>query len=277
MSRLSNKLFIAFNILALISGFIAIGSYIYFQIHGVTDCKNVVQKPLIIMGIALAAISILGLIGICFKLTWLLWTYSLLAFLTLFGLTTFSIVVYTIGNANTSKSSLASLGFKKHNLGGNYEEWLINMVESRNNWKSIRSCLVKNHVCNRVRDNNLIEKGSDFHVLHNLSPIENGCCKPPTECGYKYKNGTTWLIPKSGPETKNSDCQTWRNDEEKLCYNCKTCKGGVLEESRLTWIIFSILDFFDIAILIIMFTLSCLTRSQIKTDSKYYRVQPPSP
>ncbi|XP_050238076.1 tetraspanin-11-like [Mercurialis annua] len=263
MSWLRSCLFLSFNFVALISGCFAIGSYLYFQTNGITDCKNVVQKPLLIIGIILILISLIGLIGSFYKLASLLWLYSLVALLVLIGLTLFSVLAYKLDNPNGSNQNLSGLGFKKHSMG-DYTQWLQNMVSNGNHWNGIRNCLINHQVCDRLYKDNLIQNAGDF-FLKKLSPIESGCCKPPIYCGYVYKNATIW-IPKSGAAIKERDCTIWSNNRKKLCYDCNSCKTAVMEKSRKIWRIFAILDFIDIAILLFMFFLSCCTRNQILSD-----------
>ncbi|PNY04965.1 senescence-associated protein [Trifolium pratense] len=54
-----------------------------------------------------------------------------------------------------------------------------------------------------------------------------GCCKPPLQCGFTMKNATFWEVPKTGPLVNDTDCRTWKNRQDKLCYDCNSCKGEV--------------------------------------------------
>eukprot|EP00257_Ricinus_communis_P027946 XP_025015360.1 tetraspanin-8-like [Ricinus communis] len=170
MARPTDCLFLSFNLLALTSGCFAIGSYLYFQTNGVTDCKNVVQKPLLVMGIILMVISLIGFVGAVCKLTSLLWFYSFVAFLVLVGLTAFSVLAYMIDNPNASEK-LSGIGFKKHSIGEHYAQWLQNMVINGKHWNGIRACLIDHEVCKRLHKNNLVQKAGDF-FLKKLSPVE---------------------------------------------------------------------------------------------------------
>ncbi|KDP20056.1 hypothetical protein JCGZ_05825 [Jatropha curcas] len=183
-----------------------------------------------------------------------------MALLVLIGLAVFALVVYR--NDNPSEA----IGFKKHKVW-DYNSWLQNMVLNGKEWKNIRDCLIDHQVCNRLTNKNLIQKPSDFYIKK-LSSIESGCCKPPIYCGFEFKNATVWVKPKS-KGAKENDCSSWSNEKEKLCFNCNACKEGVIEKSRMTWKLFAILDFIDIALLLIMFALSCCTRSYILSDRKY--------
>ncbi|KAJ0960857.1 hypothetical protein J5N97_001262 [Dioscorea zingiberensis] len=65
----------------------------------------------------------------------------------------------------------------------------------------------------------------------NVFLLWSGCCKPPTECGFIYRNPTVWDKP-AGFSTSNSDCNAWQNDASILCYECQSCKAGVTENLK---------------------------------------------
>ncbi|KAL1065001.1 hypothetical protein V6Z11_D13G250400 [Gossypium hirsutum] len=55
----------------------------------------------------------------------------------------------------------------------------------------------------------------------------SGCCKPPSECGFVYGGMTTWT-KNNGGSSKNNDCNLWNNDNKTLCFECQSCKAGVI-------------------------------------------------
>lgn len=71
-----------------------------------------------------------------------------------------------------------------------------------------------------------------------LSPIESGCCKPPLACGFTDVNQTTWTPAVPGAlamVTTNVDCGRWSNDQQTLCFECDSCKAGVLADIQRIW------------------------------------------
>ncbi|KAK3123292.1 hypothetical protein QOZ80_8AG0628070 [Eleusine coracana subsp. coracana] len=71
-----------------------------------------------------------------------------------------------------------------------------------------------------------------------LSPVESGCCKPPLSCGFTYVNQTTWtptLLGALAMVTTNVDCSRWSNDQQTLCFQCHSCKAGVLADIQRAW------------------------------------------
>ncbi|KAJ0105671.1 hypothetical protein Patl1_19015 [Pistacia atlantica] len=66
----------------------------------------------------------------------------------------------------------------------------------------------------------------------NFFKKHSGCCKPPIGCRFEYVNATFWTATASGAAVYDSDCFNWRNEQKTLCYNCDSCKAGILEYAR---------------------------------------------
>lgn len=101
--------------------------------------------------------------------------------------------------------------------------------------------------------------------------FQSGCCKPPTYCGFEYKNATFWEVPKSGPAVPDSDCTTWNNDQAKLCYDCKSCKGGVLANIKKEWRHLVIFNSCLFVVITILYSLGYCAYKNNKSDNKYTR------
>ncbi|KAF9625785.1 hypothetical protein IFM89_027117 [Coptis chinensis] len=156
------------------------------------------------------------------------------------------IFAFIVTNHGAGKA-ISGRGFKEYRLG-DYSNWLQNHVVNGKHWGKFRSCLIASKLCMRLGDN--AGKASAFN-MKDLSPIESGCCKPPTYCGFTFKNATFWEVPKSGPAAPDLDCLTWSNHQETLCYDCKSCKAGILDNvkndsKKLVAINFCVLIFLSI-------------------------------
>ncbi|KAG6529116.1 hypothetical protein ZIOFF_011310 [Zingiber officinale] len=87
--------------------------------------------------------------------------------------------------------AVSDRGFKEYRLG-DFSHWLQKRVEDSKNWRRIRSCLDQRKACKSMEQKN--ETWAQF-VGHDLSPIQSGCCKPPTACNFTFVNATTWVKP----------------------------------------------------------------------------------
>ncbi|KAF8389298.1 hypothetical protein HHK36_025991 [Tetracentron sinense] len=116
--------------------------------------------------------------------------------------------------------------------------WLKLKIHDNNNWNNIKSCIYDTHICDDLVSRTSSLKSYDFS-LKKLSSIESGCCKPPTSCVMEYVNATFWekeedeATDKSYPYDR--DCESWNNDQSRLCYNCYSCRQGFLTTLQRKW------------------------------------------
>ncbi|XP_039020236.1 tetraspanin-12-like [Hibiscus syriacus] len=255
MVRVRNAIFNCINVIPLVLGLSAIAVSIYFSHSGGTACQSSVRNPLLIIGLIFIIVSVFAFLSSCFENTSIFLTiYSILLIfiiLALFCVTFFALI---ISNKALSKKvigiGVGSLRVK------DYSNWLKNNFVDNGHWEEARSCLSDSHICKTLH--------SDKHLLgfvkHKFSMIQSGCCKPPIYCKFEYKNSTFWEMPKSGPDVPDSDCLTWSNDKNKLCFDCKSCKGGFLDDLRKQWRFLAFVNLGILVIIFIVFNFSCCVR-----------------
>lgn len=86
--------------------------------------------------------------------------------------------------------------------------------------------------------------------------MQSGCCKPPTSCGFVYRNETYW-DQSSTMMLGDPDCTRWSNDQQQLCYQCDSCKAGVLASIRHSWRKVSVINIIMLIILVIFYVVGC--------------------
>ncbi|KAK3141182.1 hypothetical protein QOZ80_4BG0330520 [Eleusine coracana subsp. coracana] len=151
---------------------------------------------------------------------------------------------------------------------GDYRGQLKRQVGESRFWARISGCLLRRHPCNGMSplflDPNsgvlLANRTSNkFPDDPGLSPIESGCCKPPLSCGFTYVNQTTWTVPAGAPTNNtDDDCSRWSNDQGKLCFQCDSCKAGVLADIQRAWATPVILMTFFTLLHIILYPCICV-------------------
>ncbi|BAF16421.2 Os05g0122800, partial [Oryza sativa Japonica Group] len=88
--------------------------------------------------------------------------------------------------------------------------------------------------------------------------LQSGCCKPPTSCAYNYVNETFWTANPGVPTVVNDvDCSKWSNDQQTLCFQCDSCKAGVLAGIKKSWRKVAILNIVVLIILVIVYVAGC--------------------
>ncbi|KAL2935440.1 Tetraspanin-8 [Bienertia sinuspersici] len=268
MAKLSNAIITTLNFLTTILSLLAIGTFIYLHFFHIspTNCQKMIEWPILIIGLILLIISLLGLIGSCCHISSLLWIYLVALVVIIIGWLVFSVFVFFVTNKGAG-NAVSGVGFKEYKLG-DYNHWLQKHVVDGKNWVKIRSCLVDTKVCGSFHDVVYTNNGLDL-LKDKLTPIQSGCCKPPTSCGFTPKNGTYWDVPKTGPASSESDCMTWTNDPNKLCYDCKSCKAGVLANLRKEWRHFLIFNVIILAILFLIYMIGCCAVRNSHNHSKH--------
>lgn len=85
-----------------------------------------------------------------------------------------------------------------------------------------------------------------FFFKFSLPFGQSGCCKPPTSCNYNMPT-----------MAQDPDCYRWNNAPTLLCYECDSCKAGVLEDVRRDWHKLSVLNIVMLVVLIGIYSIGC--------------------
>ncbi|XP_052165774.1 tetraspanin-7-like [Oryza glaberrima] len=254
--RCSNAVFAAFNVVTLLLGAAVLAAGIYYGAPhrgggGVTECERFLRAPALALGGAIVAVSLAGLAGACCHATPLLWAYLLLTGLLILAAACFGVFALVVTNAGAGRA-VSGRGFREYHLG-DYSTWLRRSVEDGGHWARIRSCLVDTGVCRSLKSNQTL----DEFVNSNLSPLQSGCCKPPTACNFTYQNETYWIKPPTPSNYSDPDCNSWSNDQSELCYGCQSCKAGVLGNLRSSWKKIAFVNAAFVALLLVVYSLGC--------------------
>ncbi|XP_068647845.1 tetraspanin-8-like [Aristolochia californica] len=264
MFRVSNNLVGILNFVTFVLSVPILGAGIWLSTRASTDCEKFLEKPVIALGVFLLVVSLAGLVGACCRVSWLLWFYLLVMFFLIVLLFCFTIFAFVVTNKGAGEV-VSERGYKEYRLG-DYSNWLQKRVNDNKNWRKIRSCLQDSNVCKSLADDNL--RQAEF-FNKNLSPIQSGCCKPPTSCGYAYENATVWR--KAATASPDPDCKTWENDSKKLCYDCQSCKAGVLANLKRDWKKVAVVNIIFLIFLIIVYSVGCCAFRNNREDNSYPR------
>ncbi|XP_050229705.1 tetraspanin-11-like [Mercurialis annua] len=72
----------------------------------------------------------------------------------------------------------------------------------------------------------------DFYNT-NLTPLQSGCCKPPSYCSHQFKNATIWKTNHNPKYVRELDCKSWH--EVIYCWYCYSCLGAILFNLKTEW------------------------------------------
>ncbi|XP_077217399.1 tetraspanin-6-like [Tasmannia lanceolata] len=240
MNHFSNTVIGFLNLFTLLASIPLIGAGLWMAKNS-TTCESFLQIPLLVLGFVVLLVSLAGFVGACFNVPWALWVYlSVMLFLiaALLSLTIFGFVVTSRGEGVAVPGRI----YKEYRLQ-DYSVWLRNRVKDAKNWSRIRSCILGSKACARLS----VWTPLDY-LERDMSPIQSGCCKPPTSCSY----GSNEMMV-----AQDQDCFRWNNAAGLLCYECDSCKAGVLEDVKRDWHKLSVLNVVVLVFLIAIYCIGC--------------------
>ncbi|EXB94899.1 hypothetical protein L484_023007 [Morus notabilis] len=266
MVRLSNNLVGILNFITFLLSIPILGAGIWLSKQGDSVCEKFLEKPIIIIGVFLLLVSLAGLIGACCGVSWLLWLYLVVMFFLIVILFSFTIFTFVVTNKGAGKA-LSGKGYKEYKLG-DYSNWLQKRVNNNKNWNKIKSCLIDGKVCSEFHQEYIRDTVNELYSEH-LTAIQSGCCKPSDECNFTYVSPTEWTTANS--TSSIPDCGAWGNDPKVLCFNCQSCKAGVLDNLKSNWKKVSVVNIITLIFLIIVYSVGCCAFRNNRRDHAYWK------
>ncbi|KAI9128879.1 hypothetical protein K1719_000362 [Acacia pycnantha] len=259
---MSNNVIGAINFIAILLSIPIIAAGIWLTTEPADSCVKILQWPVIILGVLILLVALAGFIGAFWRIPRLLIIYLVAMLILIILLLCLVVFVYMVtlrghGNVEPNRSYL------EYNLD-DFSLWLRRRVRSSFRWDHIRRCLSSTSMCPDL--NQRYRMAQDFFNAH-LSPMEAGCCKPPTKCGYQFVNPTYWISPinNGGDE----DCSKWSNDQTQVCYACDACKAGVLADLRKEWRRANLILVITLAGLVLVYVIGLCAFRNAKTEDLF--------
>uniref|UniRef100_A0A7N1A7W6 Tetraspanin-2 n=1 Tax=Kalanchoe fedtschenkoi TaxID=63787 RepID=A0A7N1A7W6_KALFE len=260
----SNKIISILNFTAILCSILIIGSGLWLANKPDSHCIRAFRWPLLILGLLILLVALAGFIGAYWNkaalLAFHLFFMSLLILLLLI-LLVFAFVV----TRPTGAYQVAGRGYEEYRLDG-FSSWLRDRVADSANWNKISLCLSHSTLCSRLTQDYFAPQ--DFFAAH-ISPLQSGCCKPPTICGYSYVSPTVWINPTN--PIADPDCLAWSNDQSQLCYNCNACKAGLLGNLRKEWRRVNVFLIIAVVVLIFIYVIGCSAFKNAQTEDLFRR------
>ncbi|KAK7251284.1 hypothetical protein RIF29_34339 [Crotalaria pallida] len=150
---------------------------------------------------------------------------------------------------------VTGLRYKEYQLH-DYSSWFLKELNNSHNWERLRGCLVNSEDCN-----NLSKKYKTLKQYKSakLTPIEAGCCRPPSQCGYPAVNASYYDLTYH-PVSSNIDCKRYKNSRAIKCYDCDSCKAGVAQYMKTEWRVVAIFNVILFVVLCIIYFVGCCAR-----------------
>lgn len=260
---LSNAITGIVNLITFLLSIPLIGAGIWLATNHHSQCVKVFQWPLLLIGLIIFFVSLAGFVGAFWRISWLLYIYLLLMFFIILLLLAFIIFAFVV-TKNGPPSDSSTRNFRLQD----YSAWLQNQVQNGDNWSKIKSCIKDSNACGSLT--NGYTSYAAF-VSASLSPVQAGCCNPPLVCGYTFVNPTLWINP-TNPNA-DTDCGTWSQDQTQLCYDCNSCKAGVVADVKQQWRKVAVVSVVVLVALAIVYIIGCCAFRNAQTEDLFKRYE----
>ncbi|XP_051196353.1 tetraspanin-2-like [Lolium perenne] len=225
-----NKVLAWVALLALLCTAIIIAAGIWFASAQAGECARLERWRVVILGVVALVVALAGFVGAYWNKRFLLRCY-LLFMAALIAVLIALLVFASVVTHASGEYKVLGRGYHEYRLDG-FSTWLRGYVsDDPARWEGIMSCLADSDTCKKLARQAGFVTADQFYQS-SLSPLQSGCCKPPPECGFGYVSPTVWTNPTSAPV---QDCGLWSNDPAQLCYQCDSCRAGLLATLRSQW------------------------------------------
>ncbi|KAH6779069.1 tetraspanin2 [Perilla frutescens var. hirtella] len=260
----SNNITALLNFIALMCSIPIISAGIWLASKPDNECIRWLRWPLVFLGLAFLLVTLTGFVGAYWKKEGLLGLYLVCMFMLIVLLLVLLVLAFVVTRHGGAYSAPdGAYAFREYRLQG-FSSWLRNHITSDDNWGGIRACLAESQICPKLSRKYIA--AADFFAAH-LSPIESGCCKPPMICGYQYSSPTTWNG--AANVAADGDCAIWSNDPGQLCYNCESCKAGLLGNLRQEWRKANVILIVTVVVLICVYLVACSAYKNAQTEELF--------
>ena len=260
----------AINFAAALLSIPVIAAGIWLSTQPDNACVQILQWPVIALGVAVLAAGLAGSAGAFWRLPWLLLAYLVAMLALVLALAGLAAFVFAV-TASSSGRPAPGRAFLEYDLD-DYSGWLRARLDAPGRWDRVKTCLAATPTCsdlNQTAAAGDAATAQGFFAAAWLSPLQSGCCKPPTRCGYTFVTPTYWISPVS--PGGDPDCAAWSNEEAKFCYSCASCKAGLLQNLRGEWRRADIIVAVDAAALLAVYAVGCYAFRTAKTDELFRR------
>lgn len=259
----------AINLVAALLSIPVIAAGIWLSAQVDSACVQLLQWPLIGLGVAVLAVGLAGFVAAFWRLPWLLLAYLVGMLLLVVALACLAVFVFVVtGGASSGGHTVPSRAFLEYELDDFSGSWLRGRVdEPAGRWEQIKTCLAATPICSDV--NQTYATAQDFFSASWLTPLQSGCCKPPTRCGYTFVTPISWISPISA--AADPDCGAWSNDPSQLCYSCSSCKAGLLHNLSREWRRADLILLVATVALLAVYAFACYAFRTAKTDDLFRR------
>lgn len=164
---LNNTVIAAINFVAMLLSIPVIAAGIWLSMQTDNSCVDLLQWPVIVLGIVILVVAFAGFVGAFWRIPWLLLFYLVAMFVLILLLA--SLVIFIFAVTNRGGAHLApSRAYLEYRLE-DYSGWLRRRVEASYKWDRIDKCLSTTSTCAEL--NQTYREAQDFFNAR-INPLE---------------------------------------------------------------------------------------------------------
>ncbi|CAA6669325.1 unnamed protein product [Spirodela intermedia] len=257
MVRGSNAVVGGINFLTFLVSIPILGAGIWLSTKATTDCLKFLQWPIIIIGVALMIISLAGFAGACCYMSWLLQFYLFAMFIVIAVLIGFTIFAFVVTNQGEGKQ-VPGRTFLEYQLS-DYSDWLRERVSnSGTGGRSDPACRKR-----RSAGRSAATSSSPAARLRRRRPSSSTLVTSPPSRRCGIPAAARWRWPR-----RTSTAGGGATHQEELCYDCDSCRAGVVAMLKRSWRRVVLINIVVIVFLVILYVLACVAvRNNRRYDS----------
>lgn len=164
---LSSTLIAATNFAAMLLSIPVIAAGIWLSTQTDNSCLNLIQWPVIALGIVILVVALAGFIGAFWRIPWLLMFYLVAMLILIVLLASLILFVFAVTSGG-SGHPVPSRVYREYKLE-DYSVWMRRRVESSYKWNRIKACLGASSTCAQL--NQTYQSAMDFFSAR-ISPLE---------------------------------------------------------------------------------------------------------
>ncbi|CAH9147571.1 unnamed protein product [Cuscuta epithymum] len=225
------KLTIWISVIPLFLSFPIFGMSIYMLIN---SCATMKPLPFLFLlyGLAMFLVGLFSCCGVLYEDSKCVVTPTFGMPLALLFMLGFIIFLYVASRYSGSpEREPERFGYVQYRFD-HFSSWLRRKVSGVYTWDRVITCVAPSGSCGDL--NHTYSLPQQLFAAH-LTHIQSGCCLPPAKCGFSFVSPTYWVAAATSNQTTapiDGDCTKWSNDQSKLCFNCDSCKAGLLADMR---------------------------------------------
>ncbi|WOL08168.1 tetraspanin-2-like [Canna indica] len=259
----SNNITALLNFVSLLCSVPVIATGIWLASKEDDECvRGIARWPVIILGVLLLLVSLAGFVGAYWNKQGLLATYLFCKAALIVLLISLLVFTYAVTGPDGSYR-VPGRSYHEYRFFG-FSAWLRHYA--MDHWAQIRVCLSSSNVCQKLGRDHPYLTADQYFFQTDFSPLQSGCCKPPSVCGYAYVNPTVWINPSN--LMVDVDCALWSNEQSRLCYDCNSCKAGLLGNMREEWRKANVALITTAVVLILIYFIGCCAFNNAQIENR---------